>query len=460
MVRNTQRVYRKSAVTAALILILAIGGIAYAIPAQAQTQGISGVIANQPGATLLLPYFEVNLDNPKASNTYISMTNTSATAVLGHVIIWTDLSVPALEFNVYLTGYDLWRMNIGSFLTTGVMDSTASAGQDPFDTISPKGTFSQDINFASCNGQLPNGTIPAAQLQGVQNALIGQASINYGSNLCGGLMHPSDTARIARGYITIDTVNSCSQQFPNDPSYIQNVITFQNVLEGDSYYVSLTKNRAVAQPLVSIAASFTDPDTTTPTHYTFYGRYDGVAWDSSDHRQPTATSFAARYINAGSPQGFNFMNQGTQAIVWRDSKIVQNPFTCGTMPSWYPLSQEQIVLFDEQEQPQVPMSCVNLPCPQTPGLLPFPAETQKVQLNSAALPTTFAEGWGYFDLNTTVAGESPNMTDPAAAQAWMIMLYDQAAGAGGNNNGSSWEMGEDATLLDSAEHPIHTAPGH
>jgi hypothetical protein len=451
MVRNTQRVYRKSAVTAALILILALGGIAHATLAPAQAQGISGVIANQPGATLLLPYFEVNLDNLKASNTYISMTNTSATAILGHVIIWTDLSVPALEFNVYLTGYDLWRMNIGSFLTTGVMDSTASAGQDPNDTISPKGERSQDINFASCTGQLPNGTIPAAQLQGVQNALIGQASVNYGSNLCGGINHMD---RIARGYITIDTVNNCTQRFPNDPNYITNDITFQNVLVGDSFYVSLTKNRAVAQPLVPIAASFTAPDTNTPTFYTFYGRYDG--WSSSDRRQPTATNFAGRYINAGSPQGLNFMNQGTQAIVWRDSKIVQNPFTCGSNPSWYPLGQEQIVLFDEQEQPQVPPSCTNLPCPPTPGLLPFPAETQKIQLNSSALPTTFAEGWGYFDLNTTVTGESGNMADPAAAQAWMILLYDQGAGSGGNNNGASWEMGEDATVLDSASHAIHS----
>ena len=152
------------------------------------------------------------------------------------------------------------------------------------------------------------------------------------------------------------------------------------------------------------------------------------------------------------------MNQGSQVIVWRDSKTNQGPFTCGTTPSWYPLGQEQIVLFDQQEHPQVPPSCNNLPCPVNPALLPFPAATQKVQFNSPAIPTTFAEGWTYLDLNTTIAGNPNPPFDPAAAQAWTILLFDQGAGSGGNNNSSSWEMGEPATLFDSAENANHSAP--
>jgi hypothetical protein len=73
------------------------------------SQGLSGVVADQPGASLLLPYFEVDLSNstPAADTTVVSITNTSATAIISHWVIWTDLGVPALEFNVYLTGYDL-----------------------------------------------------------------------------------------------------------------------------------------------------------------------------------------------------------------------------------------------------------------------------------------------------------------------------------------------------------------
>src|SRR3954469_5759953 len=107
----------------------------------------------QPSATLLLPYFEVDLGSSTGQTTLFSINNASATAALAHVVVWTDLSVPVLDFNIYLTGYDVQTISLRDLLT-GWMPQTASAGQDPTDTISPKGAFSQDINFASCNGLL------------------------------------------------------------------------------------------------------------------------------------------------------------------------------------------------------------------------------------------------------------------------------------------------------------------
>ena len=76
-------------------------------------------------------------------------------------MVWSDLSVPVLDFNVYLTGYDVQTINLRDILVNGILPRTASAGQDPTDTISPKGAFSQDINFASCTGLLPPPTLPA-----------------------------------------------------------------------------------------------------------------------------------------------------------------------------------------------------------------------------------------------------------------------------------------------------------
>src|ERR1700674_4371 len=108
-----------------------------------------------PAATLLLPYFEVDLNNPNGLTTLFSVNNASATAILVHVVIWSDLSVPVLDFNIYLTGYDVQSVNLRDIIVNGSMPQTASAGQDPGDTISPKGLLSQDINFASCNGILP-----------------------------------------------------------------------------------------------------------------------------------------------------------------------------------------------------------------------------------------------------------------------------------------------------------------
>src|ERR1700712_3216344 len=101
-----------------------------------------------PAATLLLPYFEVDLKNPNGLTTLFSVNNASATAVLAHVTVWSDLSVPVLDFNIYLTGYDVQTINLRDILVNGVLPQTASAGQDPTDTISKKGPKSQDINFA------------------------------------------------------------------------------------------------------------------------------------------------------------------------------------------------------------------------------------------------------------------------------------------------------------------------
>ncbi|MFN7961486.1 MAG: hypothetical protein U0002_09460 [Thermoanaerobaculia bacterium] len=136
---------RKTSVLALALLLLAGASVARAE---------IGTIDNVPAATLLLPYFEVDLDNADGVTTLFSINNASATAVLP-VTLWTDLSVPTLDFNVYLTGYDVQTFNLRDLFTTGSVPRTASVGQDPGDTISPKGIYSQDINFASCNNQLP-----------------------------------------------------------------------------------------------------------------------------------------------------------------------------------------------------------------------------------------------------------------------------------------------------------------
>src|SRR6202790_5474462 len=79
------------------VLLLAAG------PAMGVVCTIHGV----PAAPLLLPYFEVDLSNPNGLTPLFSINNASATAVLAHVVIRSDLSVEVLDFNVYLTGYDV-----------------------------------------------------------------------------------------------------------------------------------------------------------------------------------------------------------------------------------------------------------------------------------------------------------------------------------------------------------------
>src|SRR6202140_3406852 len=169
-------VMKKTALCLALLGLLALGGQAVAVIC---------TIDAVPAATLLLPYFEVDLNNPNGLTTLFSVNNASATAVLAHVVVYSDLSVPVLDFNIYLTGYDVQTINLRDILVNGLIPQTASAGQDPSDKISPKGAKSQDINFASCTGQLPPPPLPASFIQHLALSLTGKASPLFGG-LCSG----------------------------------------------------------------------------------------------------------------------------------------------------------------------------------------------------------------------------------------------------------------------------------
>jgi hypothetical protein len=417
----------------ALPLLLAV---AAAVPASAAICNLDV----EPAATLLLPYFEVDLGDPNGLTTLFSVNNSSAMAVLAHVTIWSDLSVPVLTFNVYLTGYDVQTINLRDIVVSGVLPQTASAGQDPNDTISPKGPKSQDVNFATCSGQLPSPPLPGSFVQHLQLSLTGRSSPVL-NNLCAG-RNLGDG--IARGYVTVDTVNNCTLRDASNPAYFASDITFQNVLWGDYINANSAQSFANGGALVHIEASTTDAATTTAGRYTFYGRY--VGWNASDHREPLATNFAGRYALDGTFSG------GTSFVVWRDPKVNQLAFACpsGTAnPPWYPLTQEGIDVFDEQEQVEVPQVFPFPPPPPNFTLIPFPAATQRTRINTAAFPVPFEFGWIFLDLNTTVTGNPNPLFDPAASQAWLI--YDLDA------NGH-FSVGFEGLRLDSACAPSHIVP--
>ena len=174
-----------------------------------------------------------------------------------------------------------------------------------------------------------------------------------------------------------------------------------------------------------------------------------MGWQATDNREPLATNFATRFIRGGDFTG------GTDLFVWRDSKVAQAAFTCpvvpGVRPAWYPLGQENIVIFDEQENPQTPQSFPVSPQPPQEGLIPFPAEAQRTPVGGADLPVPYDFGWLYLNLNTTVTAAGANPPeDSAAAQAWVTTGMD----ADGR-----FSVGYDAIHLDSACEALHFAPG-
>src|SRR5438094_6505309 len=77
-----------------------------------------------PAATLLLPYFEVDA-SPGATGagatTLFTITNTSRYPQIAHVTVWTDWSFPVLDFNIFLTGYDVQGINLFDVIVRGII---------------------------------------------------------------------------------------------------------------------------------------------------------------------------------------------------------------------------------------------------------------------------------------------------------------------------------------------------
>jgi hypothetical protein len=410
---------------ACCLTVLAL--LAFAAPVFADACSLE----NLPAATLLLPYFEVDLDNPVGLTTLFSINNASASAVLAHVVVWTDMGVPTVSFTVYLTGYDVQTINLRDVFA-GTLPPTATSGQDPGDTISPRGPFSQDINFSSC--LLPYQALPASFVEHLRAAHTGRFSAIL--NGCSG-QNLGDGR--ARGYVTVDTVNHCTLLTPADPGYFgpSGDATAQNLLWGDSIYVDPASNYADGNNLVRIEAF---PGAFRPGDLTFYGRYVGNS--GVDAREPLATTWASRFVDGGAFSG------GTDLVVWRDSGRIVRPFACGTQPVGFPLRFAREITFDEEERPEYyPI----FPQPPDRTSDAFPAEANKVHIGGPTFPVPFSFGWLFLDLNAPGSVIPP--APPSAAtlrQSWVETVM-KAQGR--------YSAGFGATPLDSVCQPIQAEPG-
>jgi hypothetical protein len=409
--------------TAALLLMLGT--------APAAGAGDVCSIDQRPAATLLLPYFEVDPANPAGMTTLFSVNNASAMAVLANVVVWTDLGVPSVSFQIYLTGYDVQTVNLRDIFINGVLPGTAPAGQDPNDTISPKGTYSQDLGFASCTGVLPYQPMPAYFTAHLRAAHSGQFSALL--NGCAG--QKLQDGRL-RGYITVDTVGNCTGKIPSDPGYFgpDGVATNQNVLWGDYIYIDPANKYSDGENLVRIKAF---PETFKPGDITFYGRYVGLS--GADARQPLPTAWASRYVDGGAFSG------GTDVVVWHDSGRLGQPFPCGTQPAGFPLHDAQEVTFNEEEQTvTIPVYPINPgPSPPPPTSEVFPAEANKIHIGAGAFPVPFEFGWLFLDLN------APSLPG-RIQQSWMETIL-KAQG--------QYSVGFNATPLATACAPVPPRPG-
>lgn len=287
--------------------------------------GVPGAVDAAPGATLLMPFFEVDPEDPDGAGAVFAVRNSAPASVLARVVLWSDLSVPTLGFEVYLPGFGSRIVDLRELFRSGTLPAS-----DP-------------APLPGCGGRLPPAPLSPDALTGLRAAHAGKPSDLFGG-LCAGADHGDS---IARGYATVDVVTRCTDALPGEPGYFDTdgpggdagAVGFDNVLWGDYVLVDPQNNSAHGDTLVSLQASTSDPVTSTPGAPTFYGRY--VGGSAADHREPLPERWGAGQLRGG------FFDGGTDLLVWRDTGIVHEPFTCGALPAPFPLDQGPSLQFDE-----------------------------------------------------------------------------------------------------------------
>jgi hypothetical protein len=360
-----------------------------------------------PAATLLLPYFEVDLGNGEQT-TLFTITNVSRYSQVAHVTLWTDWSFPVLTFNIFLTGYDIQGINLKDILVSGMVASPAGTG--PTTKQSPLGGLTSPAsggpgyanpNFASpinCSDQpgLLNATLMAAVRSALTTGVYNPGGSSACANAVGGV-HAH-----AIGYATIDVVGSCTTRLPTDPLYYAADLLFDNVLIGDYQQLgpqpqgtSARAFDAAGNPMVHIRAvpegGGAGSNVATELPYTFYDRYTPATNRLQDRRQPLPSTFAARFIQGGTGAF------ATNYTIWREG------FGKGECGASLALNNSlwamDVVRFDERDNPSIPAPCYILCSGQV--LSTFPA-TSSTATSSGDYPVLFSSdvgGWMYLNLN-------------------------------------------------------------
>lgn len=398
-------------------------------------------IGTAPAATLLLPWFEVDITSAAttARTTLFTVTNTSFLPQIAHVTIWTDWSFPVMDFNIFLTGYDVQAINLYDLLggggrpgviapPSGTSIATVPANNTIVPNAQPEQT-NDNPNFlgnAAANCASLPGTIPPALLTDVRALLTTGRStgtvISCVNPATGAQAQVGSASANAHGYITIDVAATCSTSLPTDPGYFTGEILFDNVLVGDYQEVSPSPtvgNYAGGNPMVHIravpegGAAGSVPTGTTNLPYTFYDRYQAGAADRRvDRRQPLPSTFAARWI-AGSSALFQ-----TDYKIWREGLTTQTVTDCrfySQRNSIMPIAQ--IVRFDEHENATGQSAGVII----SPPLVTSPTlpEASRTPVSGGVFPPLSTSGdvggWMYLNLSNGGAFGTVNPYSTARA---------------------------------------------
>lgn len=399
-------------------------------------------IALLPAATLLLPHFRVEANSlpSHATTTLITIINTSSQPQIARATIWTDWAYPVLTFDIFLTGYDVQAINLYDLIVNGRLPGSGSH-------VSPSGARSvagnpRFLDSARSNcASLPS-SIPAPLAESVRRAL--QIGLLPGS--CGNTRIGGANGDDAAGYMTVDLVATCSAKSPRAPGAADELL-FDNVLTGDYQIVDPTPrtgNFAYGAPLVHIRAipegGSAGEMAQVNLPRTFYERLYGES--RRDRRQPLPSTFAARYIQAGST---SFL---TAFAIWREAGTTQPGNGCFGQSDNGDMQPFEIVRFDERENPTTAASGNFFGLPDIEVMLPASSLVASSSAKFPPLESGDVGGWMYLNLALPVVGSN----SPLPNQAWVVTTmaaegrYGVAFDATALGNGCSAPRGESGEL--------------
>jgi hypothetical protein len=249
-------------------------------------------IALLPAATLLFPYFEVDLTSRVGETAIFTVTNVGPEEQIAHVTLWTNRAYPVIGFNIYLTGYDVQSIDLRDVLMGRLGPSRGSGLPYPGELS----RSNRALNTSACD-ELPSQLSPAA-VQRMHLAFInGTVPATGDTPACSGVSTAPKNGLIV-GYATIDVVGSCTTLLPTETAYYTEAIRYDNVLVGEYQQLNRSQNFAQGGPLVHIRA-IRGSDGKTNLLDTFYARFQSAAAPKLDARQPLPSTFAARWVHGG-----------------------------------------------------------------------------------------------------------------------------------------------------------------
>jgi hypothetical protein len=421
----------------AIVALLAVASSASAIVC---------TIDQRPAATLLVPYFQVNINSDGslatgggALTTLLTIANTSSAPMIAHVNVFSERSELVLDFNIALTGFDVQSMDLGRVLQGNLpatpvasdhsLPDVTDISQDPCQRNTDAAVFPQPDGFLrvrnNSNGNPGPGTpadpndntlattlypTPAWTAGGTfYNDVIGSLdSSRPSSRACSSTGHvdPPFSGPL-QGYITIDHANYCNLSSPNFASYyFADAIGNENNLVGEVIFVAGSGTQTQGISTVNIEASSFFSSTNNGGYFdqspgvrerTFYARY----WSPTTEQLVDANNNLSNnpwdfgFGDEREPLGLKFAaryfeGNGIQSYlrVWRASSgVLTDLLDGGDCDTVEPTVN--LVFYDEDEntisqpgQPPCPSPCTTPP----PSTYNFPYETQRVRANSFSLP--------------------------------------------------------------------------